>query len=43
MLKYLRFLGIYLFAGITTLGLALGGAWMWLGVGVVYARDDLRR
>jgi alkane 1-monooxygenase len=37
MLKYLRFLGIYLFAGITTLGLALGGAWMWLGVGVVYA------
>jgi hypothetical protein len=36
MLKYLRYLGIYLFACITTLGLALGGAWMWLGVGVVY-------
>jgi alkane 1-monooxygenase len=37
MLKYLRFLGIYLFACVTTLGLALGGAWMWLGVGFVYA------
>lgn len=36
MLKYLRFLGIYLFAAVTTLGLLLGGAWMWLGVGFVY-------
>ncbi len=37
MLKYLRYLGIHLFACVATLGLALGGAWMWLGVGVVYA------
>ncbi|HEX7374642.1 MAG TPA: alkane 1-monooxygenase [Steroidobacteraceae bacterium] len=36
MLKYLRYLGIYLFACVTTLGLALGGGWMWLGVGFVY-------
>lgn len=36
MLKYLRFLGVYLFAAVTTLGIALGGAWMWLGVGFVY-------
>jgi alkane 1-monooxygenase len=36
-LKYLRFLSVYLFAGVTTLGLALGGGWMWLGVGFVYA------
>ena len=36
MLKYLRYLGIYLFAGVTTLVLALGGGWMWLGVGFVY-------
>lgn len=36
MLKYLRFLGIHLFAAVTTLGLMLGGGWMWLGVGFVY-------
>jgi len=36
MLKYARFMGVYLFALATTLGIALGGAWMWLGFGVIY-------
>jgi len=36
MLKYLRFLGVYLFALATTLGIVLGGGWMWLGFGVIY-------
>jgi hypothetical protein len=36
MLRYVRFAGVYLFALTTTLGIALGGAWMWLGFGVIY-------
>ena len=36
MLKYARFMGVYLFALATTLGIALGGAWMWLGFTVIY-------
>jgi len=36
MVKYLRFLGVYLFALATTVGLAMGGAWMWLGVAAIY-------
>lgn len=36
MLKYARFVGVYVFALATTLGIALGGAWMWLGFGVIY-------
>jgi hypothetical protein len=36
MLKYARFVGVYAFALATTLGIALGGAWMWLGFGVIY-------
>jgi hypothetical protein len=42
---YLRFLGVYGFVLATVLGLALGGAWMWLGVAVIYgvmiAGDEL--
>jgi alkane 1-monooxygenase len=34
--KYLRFLGAYSFVLATALGIALGGAWMWLGVAVIY-------
>ena len=37
MTKYLRFLGVYLFAAATLAGLLLGGAWMWLGFAVIYA------
>ena len=36
MIKTLRFLGVYFFALATTLGLVLGGAWMWLGIGFLY-------
>ena len=36
MTKTLRFLGVYVFALATTLGIALGGAWMWLGIGILY-------
>ena len=36
MVKYLRFLGVYLFAVATMAGLLLGGAWMWLGFAVIY-------
>ncbi len=36
MLKYLRFLGVYLFALATLVGIALGGAWMWLGFAAIY-------
>jgi hypothetical protein len=36
MTKYLRFLGVYGFVLATTAGIALGGAWMWLGFGVIY-------
>lgn len=34
--KYLKFAGVYGFALATTLGIALGGAWMWLGAVVIY-------
>ena len=34
--KYLRFLGVYVFAVATIVGLLLGGAWMWLGFAVIY-------
>jgi alkane 1-monooxygenase len=36
MTKYLRFLGVYAFAVATVAGLLLGGAWMWLGLAVIY-------
>lgn len=36
MTKYLRFLGVYVFAIATIMGLLLGGAWMWLGFAVIY-------
>src|SRR5512139_2723394 len=36
MSSYLRFFGVFAFALSTTLGLALGGAWMWLGLVVIY-------
>ncbi len=36
MTKYLRFLGVYAFVLATTAGIALGGAWMWLGIAVIY-------
>lgn len=36
MLKYARFLGVYVFALATTAGIAMGGAWMWLGFAVIY-------
>jgi alkane 1-monooxygenase len=36
MVKYARFLGVYLFALATTCGIALGGGWMWLGLVVIY-------
>lgn len=36
MLNYARFLGVYLLALATALGIALGGAWMWLGFGIIY-------
>jgi alkane 1-monooxygenase len=36
MVKYLRFLGVYVFALATAAGIALGGAWMWLGIAVIY-------
>jgi hypothetical protein len=35
--KYLKFLAVHGFVLATTLGIALGGAWMWLGIGVIYA------
>jgi alkane 1-monooxygenase len=34
--KYLKFAGVYGFALATALGIALGGAWMWLGAVVIY-------
>jgi alkane 1-monooxygenase len=34
--KYLKFAAVYGFALVTALGIALGGAWMWLGAGVIY-------
>lgn len=36
MVKYLRFLSVYWFALTTTLGVVLGGAWMWLGAVAIY-------
>lgn len=36
MVRYLRFLGSYVFVLATTVGIALGGAWMWLGFAVIY-------
>jgi hypothetical protein len=36
MTKSIRFLGVYLFALATTVGIILGGAWMWLGFVVIY-------
>jgi hypothetical protein len=36
MTRTLRFLGVYVFAFATTLGIVLGGAWMWLGIGILY-------
>lgn len=36
MTKYLRFLGVYAFVLATAAGIALGGAWMWLGIAVIY-------
>ena len=45
MAKYLRFAGVHGFVLATTLGIALGGAWMWLGIAVIYgimiAGDEL--
>ena len=45
MAKYLRFLGVHAFVLATAAGIALGGAWMWLGVTVIYgvtiAGDEL--
>ncbi|HXW10630.1 MAG TPA: alkane 1-monooxygenase [Steroidobacteraceae bacterium] len=35
--RYLKFLAVHGFVLATTLGIALGGAWMWLGIGVIYA------
>jgi len=37
MVKYLRFMSVYLFALATVSGILLGGAWMWLGFAVIYA------
>lgn len=37
MTAYLRFLSVYPLALATTLGLALGGGWMWLGLVTIYA------
>ena len=34
--KYLKFLAVHGFVLATTLGIGLGGAWMWLGIGVIY-------
>jgi alkane 1-monooxygenase len=34
--KYLKFAGVYAFTLATALGIALGGAWMWLGAVVIY-------
>ena len=34
--KYLKFLAVHGFVLATTLGIALGAAWMWLGIGVIY-------
>ena len=34
--RSLRFVGVHAFVLATTLGLALGGAWMWLGVAAIY-------
>jgi hypothetical protein len=45
MAKYLRFAGVHGFVLATALGIALGGAWMWLGIAVIYgvmiAGDEL--
>jgi len=37
MVKYLRFMSVYLFALATVAGILLGGVWMWLGFAVIYA------
>ena len=34
--KYARFLAVYLFSLATLTGILLGGAWMWLGFVVIY-------
>jgi hypothetical protein len=43
--KYLRYVGVYGFVLATAVGIALGGAWMWLGVAAIYgvmiAGDEL--
>ena len=36
MVKYARFLAVYLFSLATLTGILLGGAWMWLGFVVIY-------
>jgi hypothetical protein len=36
MARYLKFLAVHGFVLATALGIALGGAWMWLGIGVIY-------
>lgn len=45
MAKYLRYVGVYAFVFATAAGIALGGAWMWLGVAAIYgvmiAGDEL--
>ena len=36
MIKYARFMAVYLFSLATLTGILLGGAWMWLGFVVIY-------
>ena len=36
MVKYARFMTVYLFSLATLTGILLGGAWMWLGFVVIY-------
>ena len=36
MVKYARFMAVYLFSLATLTGILLGGAWMWLGFVVIY-------
>ena len=36
MIKYSRFMAVYLFSLATLTGILLGGAWMWLGFVVIY-------
>ena len=37
MSRYLRFTSAYVFVLASTAGILLGGAWMWLGISVIYA------